>query len=478
MSIFLFYLSVSLIPSIVKCSDSADPSTLSGLIHYWNLNSNLFDQLGNADLINPNRTSFVRDRKGIDSAALFINNGYVDISGGLSFGTSFSISAWVNIRSYGNMSRLIDCGTTVNGKENIIISISFQSTANGFVETNTNYKSSRLIDTFSSFTIGQWTHVAFTLQNDYAYIYFNGSLDIVGRLNTPNVTLRRTCSIGKSWNKANPLANMYIDDLMIFNTSLSSSAVKKAMKFYSDFIVPTSTPIMEITMPITTSLQTTTLPAGLVNYWKFNNDFSDNVTSLNLTASTTSPGVIEFYADRRGRANSVVHLEGGGYLTTTNVFFSGDFSTVLWIKPVTLSSMMVVFDVFYQSFVFQNRMTLYINSDGLIRSQINNVDNTVFAYTDSNYALPVRQWTHVGVTLVGQLANIYVNGSIDTSYLVEFPVNLSQRTLCYFGTYLQSYSYYQSPNFNYYLMANLDDIMFFNRGLSAFEINTVMNYYS
>ena len=84
--------------------------------------SNLSDVVGGANLFGGSKYSFVPDRFCSPNSAIFFNNGYLQVPPGVYFSGDFTVTAWINIKSYQSYSRIFEFG---NGKStnNIILTM-------------------------------------------------------------------------------------------------------------------------------------------------------------------------------------------------------------------------------------------------------------------------------------------------------------------------------------------------------------------
>ena len=74
----------------------------------------------------------------------------------------------------------------------------------------------------------------------------------------------------------------------------------------------------------------------LTNYWSFNGNIVDTITSLSLTSTSG----YSFVSDRKGNANSAVYLNGSQWFSLPSaVYFSGPFSVTPWVTCWALDSL-------------------------------------------------------------------------------------------------------------------------------------------
>jgi len=79
-------------------------------------------------------------------------------------------------------------------------------------------------------------------------------------------------------------------------------------------------------------------------------------------------------------------------------------------------------------------------------------------------ALPVGEWTHLAVTLVGNTGTLYVNGAVADSG----PISLDPASVAPVWNYLGK-SQYNDPSFD----GLIDDVRIYNRGLSPAEVSAL-----
>ena len=204
---------------------------------------------GTAHLYNGVNALFTTDRFQNENSAIRFTNGYYQVPAGVYFRGDFTISVWQRLSKLVNWARIIDFGNGPNSD-----SIFLASTTVGqpvmFIYNNSN--SFTRVQTVSSLVIGNWAHVAFTLTGTTAKIYLNGTFVALTPFMTPSNTLRTRNYIGRSNTSGIGYLNADLDDLMIFNRSLSDSEVKELMEVNS-LNPSTSTALSTLTSPTTTN---------------------------------------------------------------------------------------------------------------------------------------------------------------------------------------------------------------------------------
>jgi hypothetical protein len=83
-----------------------------------------------------------------------------------------------------------------------------------------------------SLKIGKWQHIAFTVKSNVGYYYVNGQILFTGSVYNPRAVSRSENYIGKSnfGSQANPIAE--IDDIKIFNKTLTQIEINDALNSY------------------------------------------------------------------------------------------------------------------------------------------------------------------------------------------------------------------------------------------------------
>ena len=190
--------------------------------------NNFTDVVGKADLYCGTNIAFTYDRFCNPNSAIYFKKGYLQVPPGSYFSGDFTVTAWINLRSYQHYSRIIDFG---NGENNDNVILGFNGLTynlRGEIRSAQSQSQKILIASSVSIQLNQWYHVAFVLSGTNGIIYVNGSLAANGVLNVPNDVKRSSNYIGKSnWNNNDRNADAVYDDLKIYIEALSADLISK-----------------------------------------------------------------------------------------------------------------------------------------------------------------------------------------------------------------------------------------------------------
>lgn len=165
----------------------------------------------------------------LDSAvALGVANDHVDLPDGFLAGVDeVTVSAWVNLDSVSDWSRIFDFGSGADA--NMFLTPRNGSTQRlRFAITTTGGGGEQQISTNYTFPTGVWTHVAVTLNGSVGVLYANGVE--VGRNNAMTLlpsSLGETTQnyIGRS-QYADPYLEGHVDDFRIYSRALDASEIQ------------------------------------------------------------------------------------------------------------------------------------------------------------------------------------------------------------------------------------------------------------
>ena len=190
-------------------------------MNYWPM-SNLSDVIGGANLYGGTNYAYTYDRFCNVNQAVYLNSGYFQVPSGVYFSGDFTITAWINLKSLQQYSRIIDFG---NGAPSDNVLLAMDSTGSILYQGICQGTSCIALTSSLSFSLNQWYHVAFVLNGTIGYIYSNGIQVSTGTLNLPNIINRTSNYIGKSNSGSNPNAYAIYDDLRIYQGAMTAAQV-------------------------------------------------------------------------------------------------------------------------------------------------------------------------------------------------------------------------------------------------------------
>lgn len=211
-----------------------------GLVNYWPILSDLRDYASMADLSPGVSTRSIIVVVGLDSdrygnlqSSLSMSTGYYSIPPGMYFNGAFSVLAWVKIKSIGVYSRLIDCGNGM-AADNVILGLTNSSSGRPFIKVFNGANVPNPVVSDLVLPLNVWHHVSWVVNElKMASIYVNGTLHGSGSTTfLPNSVNRTQCYIGRSsWNPTDTDANMFTDEIKIYNRALSQFDVQNDFTF-------------------------------------------------------------------------------------------------------------------------------------------------------------------------------------------------------------------------------------------------------
>lgn len=181
--------------------------------------------------------------------------GYVTAPSGTYFNGDFTIEMWVYARSYGE-EHLLDFG---NGfpSDNVFLALSESLPGTVYLGIYRGSVGSYLT-TSSLFPSNQWVHLAATVSNGIATIYFNGVSQSSGGVESPENVTRNSNFIGHNNVSGQPNANAILDEIRIWSGARTQQQILADMH---RSLLGTET--------------------GLVSYWRF--DEGSGTTSADIS---------------------------------------------------------------------------------------------------------------------------------------------------------------------------------------------------
>jgi len=362
------------------------------------------------------------------------------VPAGIYFGSDFTVTVWVKLYSVQNYVRILDFGKGTRF-DNIIISAGMDGLSTvGFWIFNESKHS--LLKSLSTLKLNTWVHIAVVLKDTLASIYLNGILDSSGQLFKPRNELRMSNFIGKSNWAHDPNADASFDEIKIFNRALFIEEIIEEAK--SNNISFNST--ME---------EKQFNKNGLVHAWSFNgNMLNDEINGYDLS----EPKNVHLATDRFDNSNSALQLENGYLKVPLGVYFSDSFTVTVWFKLNSLRYNSRIID--FGDGVSDN---VVIGFDELTSHIVVMIfDESYKTEMISKTAINLNVWTYLAVVFHEGKAEIYLNGTCDSSGSLYIPRNVRR-----FSNFIGKSNWATNQNIHAYL----DDLKIFNRALTSSEIN-------
>jgi len=181
--------------------------------------------VGNAHLTDSTSCIFVMDRFGNPNSAIYLNKSFLQVPSGVYFEGDFTITVWINLKSYNSLTTIIDFGNGPS-KNNIVLGMALIN-ANLIIGEVYDSDKPSLIKSSSSINLNEWHHVALTLRANSLSIYINGILDNIETISyLPRSVKRNFNYIGKSnWGVSN--ADAFFSDIKLYRGALTSYEISK-----------------------------------------------------------------------------------------------------------------------------------------------------------------------------------------------------------------------------------------------------------
>jgi hypothetical protein len=455
-------------------------SLKKGLVAYWPFDGNADDNSGNGNhgMVHGG-VSLVTDRFGNPKNAFSFdgNSGYIEVAGQqLNFVNNMSISFWINPASFqGNWTRILDkTGYSAQGFH-----------GQYFIE-QVGVRQNQYVFCFST-TVGvgrcsddqpfqvlpdAWSHVAVIKTNQYYKAYINSVLvatsmwGVQTTLSNGNLPL----IIGGSNAAATiPATVSYflkakLDDIFIFNRSLTVREVQAFAQFDSPTSQPSSQPTSQPTVRLSSSLKN-----GLVAYYPFDGNPDDNSGTGN---HGVVHGGVSLVADRFGNPKNAYSFDGNsGYIEVAGQQFNfpNNMSVSLWVKPLNpLSWTRMIDKCTYNNGGFQGGWAVSVGANSstaafFFRSSGGERDSQVCRILKN-------QWNHLVLVKENNRGRFYLNGLLAVSFDFGFSQIISNGNMpLLFGVSCHTYSF-PVTNVGDHFNGIIDDVALFNRTLTLSEV--------
>ena len=203
---------------------------------------------------------------------------------------------------------------------------------------------------------------------------------------------------------------------------------------------------------------------GYTNYWNF--DDKSLVDQMHPSVSLFDTHNISWVTSRRGANDSALYLNNGYIqINTSSVSWKGDFTIATWVHVKSQVSCGKLLDCGIKG---QNELVINLgscNGDGQSLQVYNNRSVSGLVYNRNRLT---TKWQHVAFTFNHGKIVIFTDGVP----VASGTTNVKPNVLPNYGTcFIGKSQWNNNPNINAYI----DDLWMFNRGLSADEVQIVMN---
>jgi hypothetical protein len=413
----------------------------SKLINYWSFNGNGRDETGDCHLLNGINTYATKNRLNKQNSAIRFKNGYYKIKKNYTLDMNeLTVTGWIKLNSNENHISLIE----INDDSDNGVSL---QTLN---ENHVQFKyGNHCMKSMSQLKPKLWHHIVGVKNKTSLFLYINGKLDIYVNLDIDLNTIASFNYIGKSYDESSDAS---IDDIKIFNKSLS----------YLEILIDYGLSYIKFLTTTTKTYRPTIIvdSSGLINYWKFDGDFQDQIGNSDLIKYSAVN--TDLTMDREGNYDSALELSNGYIQVPNGYYFSGQFTFTTWIKLKSKRSYARIIDfgdkqrhnVVISTNDYGSQIIVYI-FDGPYKSELK-----------SDYKMDFNKWTHLSV-VVEKNGNteIYFDGNLDKKGKLNVP-----------RSYLRTQNFIGKSNWgNDNADECLDEIKIFNRALSEYEIKQNFN---
>jgi hypothetical protein len=476
-------------PSIPISSSSLK----EGLVAYYPFDEgSANDKSGNGNNgLKRGGVSSVVDRFGRNSAAINFDgtSGYIEIPQGnrFNFAVNMSISFWIS-PSVSNPSGsyifdksfyLISAGRGVDSWAMYISSLAIQFLVS-YSPTDNDDPSP------VSVTQNVWTHVVLVKRGTSLFAYRNGLL-VTQKLSAFSVIppngnlplLMGALNRGRT-SPASVLNNYYagvLDDVFIYNRSLSSSEVLQLYSFDNPSSQPSgqpsSQPSSQPTIQPTFLLASSSLKKGLVAYYPFDKG-SANDKSGNGNNGLKRGGV-RSVEDRFGRSGDAISFDGSsGYIEIPhgNSFnFAVNMSISFWMKPgMDNPAVPYLFDKSFFSFATGQSVDGWSIRGASFTVQYLFISSLALLMGSTPLSVTQNAWTHVTIVKKDFSFFSFRNGLLVAVTPLSNSVMLQNGNLpLLIGAVNKGRTFPASLVYNYF-NGTIDDVLIYSRSLSLWEI--------
>ena len=483
------------------------PPTVTGLlVSHYTFEVNAQDTVGDYDGILHNGTSIVTDPVRVKVAKFDGINDYIQMPSSEKLNNNYTLSIWVKFNGSNSQQEIIDSRM---GENHFLV----RRTSGGIVQFSdwTGGGIGGVIYSNGALSVGEWTHIVLVKDNNVLKMYIDKILQTdtnttSGSLTYTNTAIDLGAASGSSGGSSQ--YNGSLDDFMVYNKSLNQSEVNAL--YNSQYIAPSCTNGQTQSCSnqagvCSGSFETCagnswpgcgaseygagyeatetscfdnidndcnglkdyqdfascSFGTGLVAYWKGEGNLNDELgtySSGNLAGAATATATGVNSSKQAFSTNGV----SGTYinLTESNPFgYTGNFSYGTWFKMNGLGS------------GFKGILTRGNSTKGYSLLLSTNVP---YCKVDSlgtlaNSAVSAGVWYHAMCVHNGTHMILYVNGVLQNNFTTISSVGQSLTNKLLLGA-----TYNNNPAV-FLFNGTIDEVMIFNRSLTALEVQKVYN---
>ncbi len=192
---------------------------------------------------------------------------------------------------------------------------------------------------------------------------------------------------------------------------------------------------------------------------------SDSIASVNIIQGNLT----SFTWDRFGCPNSALNLNGGWTQVPNGIYFeTPEFTIASW---VLIENPQVGWGARLLDFgngALADNIIISFRLGSLIQPVFQLYSGALLKIsTTSSQTLSLNQWQFLAITFNGTHLFIYLDGKLTSEAEFSYTMPILTRSKCYFGR--------SNWDIDGYSSSYLDDIRFYNKSLTQYEIIQVMN---
>lgn len=231
--------------------------------------------------------------------------------------------------------------------------------------------------------------------------------------------------------------------------------------------------ILVVSVSSIESFSQVNLEDGLIGYYPFNGDASDE--SINSNDGVVFEAILT--TDRFGNENSAYQFDGenDNIFLGTNIYTSNSGSISTWIYINNLDDRLPIFS---QGNIYSNynsmRFTVWEDSLSLIVDHRVCDNSTDYPTIKSETLIPDAQWVHVVVTSDGSMHKLYVNGVL-VDFVTVIPAQGEWFDELCDGSKDAYIGRWKRPDNDEHFNGKIDEVRIFNRAINQDEVLALYN---